>query len=331
MRVSRMRIWSEFLPPEELGSSAVISLLQRFGVEPIVALPPQAETTAMADALRRLSCSGLRLGIWPLLSDEQGYWPSEQNAIVARDRVLKSVRFAQTAGANVDVVAMDLEPPLGMTSSLIHGTPRQRATILWRAFAGRNAPERAEIRATAAAELSSVATELAARNIETIAAVVPPIMLDLAAGKDVWQSMFRTPVASADWSVISPMMYTSMIGMVMGRPMAVRMLAEAARLGARFLGQRASVSIGLVSAGKLEDEKAYRCPDELAQDAAIARAAGIDDLALFCLEGVLHRGNPESWLQAAFADGSEPRRNWAASIIGRIVTSGALAATRVIR
>ena len=329
MSVNRLRIWSEFLAPEELGSSAVLSLLQRFELEPLVALPPQAETPAMAAALARLSAAGLRLGLWPLLSDEEGYWPSEKNAAAARARVGDALRFAESAGATVQVIAIDLEPPLGMTQTLLHGTSAQRARLLSQAFVDRHAPGRAETRAVAAGELMAIARELAAREIETIAAVIPPVMLDLAAGTDFWQALFQTPAAGAGWSVVSPMMYTSMIGSVVGRPMAVQFVGEAARLGVRALGpKRASVSIGLVSSGKMEDERAYCCPDELAEDAAIARAAGVRDLALFCLEGVLHRGDPESWLRAFASYAGRRRRKWSTALASRVVTRAMLTATR---
>lgn len=60
---------------------------------------------------------------------------------------------------------------------------------------------------------------------------------------------------------------------------------------------RSSMSVGLVQSGKLGDEPTFASPDDLYQDVAAVRAAGIDDLALFCLEGALHRGAPERWLE----------------------------------
>ncbi|MCK6550309.1 hypothetical protein L6R52_31020, partial [Myxococcota bacterium] len=63
----------------------------------------------------------------------------------------------------------------------------------------------------------------------------------------------------------------------------------------------ASVSVGLAGPGKLGDEPVLPSPDALALDVAAARAAGVDDLALFSLEGVLGRASPEAWLEAFVA------------------------------
>ena len=43
---------------------------------------------------------------------------------------------------------------------------------------------------------------------------------------------------------------------------------------------------------------ALRYPEQLALDVAGMRAAGVKDLSLFSLEGVLSRDSPEAWLKA---------------------------------
>jgi hypothetical protein len=72
--------------------------------------------------------------------------------------------------------------------------------------------------------------------------------------------------------------------------------AGAGLLAANAKAARASVSLGLVSTGKLGDERCFRDPVELLLDVEAALAAGVDDLALFSLEGILERGPPERWL-----------------------------------
>jgi hypothetical protein len=53
-----------------------------------------------------------------------------------------------------------------------------------------------------------------------------------------------------------------------------------------------------VGTGAFGDEPTYRSPAELADDVAVARGAGVDDLALFDLGGVLRRPPAEAWLEA---------------------------------
>lgn len=300
--MERRRIWSEFLPASELGAPATVDLLARFALEPLVAMPPRAQTATMARALRALSDAGLRLGLWPLLDDDHGYWPSESNAAEFCARVREVLAFARDAGARVATVAVDLEPPLDVTRKLLCGTPGQRAARFAEMFRdalhGRAAHEQA--RAEAVAEFAGLARNLAAAGMETLAVMAPPVVLDLASGTRLWQELLRTPVALPRWSVASPLMYTSMIGSAL--PPALRaqvgvLVHESGRMLARALGpSRTCMSLGVVTHGKLGDETAFAAPAELERDVQCALAAGVDDLALFSLEGVLERGAPESWL-----------------------------------
>jgi hypothetical protein len=76
------------------------------------------------------------------------------------------------------------------------------------------------------------------------------------------------------------------------------LLWRTARASVDRFGARASVSLGAVAPGALGDEVPYASPDELADDVAIVRAAGIEDVALFDLGGVVRRGPMDAWLDA---------------------------------
>ncbi len=103
------------------------------------------------------------------------------------------------------------------------------------------------------------------------------------------------------------MLYTSILeGWSRGalrRADARALLGVACREAASRLGERAGASIGAVGPGAFGNEPTYRGVAELADDVAVARAAGVDDLALFDLGGVILRGPPEPWLDAFVATG----------------------------
>jgi hypothetical protein len=74
-----------------------------------------------------------------------------------------------------------------------------------------------------------------------------------------------------------------------------------------YYGERAHVSVGVTGTGVYGDEPIYRSADELALDVAAARAAGIEDIAVFCLEGIVRRERPAAWVEAiAGADPTVP-------------------------
>jgi hypothetical protein len=138
---------------------------------------------------------------------------------------------------------------------------------------------------------------------EVSTAVPPTVLLDPeGAGPRPYEELLGTPVEGLPWDHVSVMLYTSMIEGwsrgVLRRADARALLAAAAAGAAARFGDRAGVSLGCVGVGAFGNEPVYRSVGELADDVAIARAAGVDDLTLFDLGGVLGRPDPEAWLDA---------------------------------
>lgn len=293
----RYRVWCEALAPEVLGAPATRALLRRYGLEPLVALPPGAETGTLRDALTALSADGIAWGLWPLLDDADGYWLSTANATHFCARVAMALEFAP---ARPRTIAVDLEPPIALTRALtVGGDRRALLGAVWASVG----PEASRARDRARVVLDELTGGLRSRGIETLAAVLPPVVLDLDARHRPVQALLSTPLDPTSCDVISPMLYTSMIaGLLPGRstPLARRILGwSSRRMVARRGAQGTSIGLGVVGTGKLGDEPTYQGPDELAEDVRIALAAGARDLALFSLEGVLGReGGPEPWLRA---------------------------------
>lgn len=297
----RRRIWCELLPPQELAAPATLRLLERFQLEPILALPPERDGGPSLEALTTLARAGRPFGVWPLLADEHGYWPSVENVAEFQRRVQVVLQQLGQVHLRPHTVAIDLEPPLQRMKPLMYGGV-SAARGLW--VEGRRAltPEQKLRQSEAAQALRGIAQQLEAQGIESLAAVLPPVVLDLAGQGSTLQTLFGTPVFHPGFQVVSPMMYTTLIRELLPFGHAERargLLYEGGKILAQRLGPgRASLSLGLVSPGKLRDEPAYADPSELAKDVAAARATGIDDLALYSLEGVLARGAPETWLRA---------------------------------
>ena len=90
------------------------------------------------------------------------------------------------------------------------------------------------------------------------------------------------------------------------RPVDARALHQRLlRRVASHFGARAHASIGITGGGVFGDEPRWEDPEELRRDAGAARAAGIRDIAIFSLEGILGRRRPERWLDAVVD--AEPR------------------------
>jgi hypothetical protein len=286
----RRRVWCETASPEALIAPATIALLERFGIHPILAVWPHTMDAAR-EAASRYADRGLSPALWPMLSDAEGRWIGAGNAA-------RFLAFAESLEAAE--LVLDLEPPI---ESL-------RSTLASRAVLAHVLPG-AQGRAAfveARQRIAWLAERVHDRGARLAAAVALPVLCDGEA--PAWQERLGTPVDGIAWDHVSPMLYTSIIEGwsrgLLARADARAVLAWSCRRTAARFGAVAGASLGAVGTGAFGDEPVYRSPAELADDVAVARAAGIDDLALFDLGGVLRRPPVEAWLEAFVATPPAP-------------------------
>lgn len=277
------RVYSELLPLGELRTHPVLPALAERDIQLLAAVRPGEEELARR-LVGRARSLGLEIGLWPMLEDDHGRWLNPGNAR----------RFESWIGAlplaEIDTLVLDLEPPISEVRAILDG--RLGAVRAW------------IDRELDAEPHARIVRAVRAFDVEVMAAVVPFTLAPGRAGKG-WQRALGTPIDDVDYDVVSSMLYTSLFegyGLgVVRREDARSLLSRFAALGVARLGSRASVSLGAVGAGALGDEHIYRDPAELEDDVALALAAGIGDLALFDLGGVVARPPVERWLDAFVA------------------------------
>jgi hypothetical protein len=305
----RRRIWCETLPAEALAEPRALGLLRRFRLDPILAVWPRTELSAVARALRAARDEGLRPAVWPMLDDRDGRWASASNLGAFARHVEGLTRALAAEGASPSEVAIDLEPSIeAMRPSIAAGPGTSGARAAASAFFVALRPGG---RAFVAAqhELATLAAALREGGAAVFAAAPPTVLLDPdEAGAPVsptarpFQALLGTPIDGVGWDHVSVMLYTSILeGWSRGalrRADARALLSWGAAAARARYGARASASLGAVGVGAFGDEPVYRSPGELADDVAIVTAARVEDLALFDLGGVLRREAPEAWLEA---------------------------------
>lgn len=314
-------MWSELVPIRELARSPALAELASRGISLLAAVQPSDRDDAVALALRAREL-GLSIGLWPLLEDAHGRWLHPGNAGLFAAHIEALLGALDRSSATIDALALDLEPPIAEVRRVIDGD-------LGAARAWLRRPLDASLHARLTRELSS-------RGIEIVAAAIPPVLLPGRASRG-WQRALGAPIDDVPYDTVSSMLYTTLFEGysfgALGRADARALLSRFSRMACDRFGARASVSLGAVGVGALGDERTYRSVAELADDVALARAAGIDDLALFDLGGVLSRPPIEPWLDAlahteAKADPPPTTARASATIAGLHITGLALELAR---
>lgn len=314
----RLRVFAETADWRRLSSAEVLGALASRGLQLVLAVRDDDDPLPVVAAART---AGVSIALWPMIADAQGRWASCANAEAFADHARGQLRRLVDADAAPDELCIDLEPPLPMVRRMIDRDGR------WDGIVGD--------RTKGTAELARLIADAGAHGIASWGAVVPMILSDRPSAPS-WQRILGTPVDALPLQQVCVMLYTSlMVGYARGtlrRADAEYLLASGAQRARERWGPRASVALGAVGRGALGDEAVYGDIEELRADVALARAAGIDDLALFDLGGVLQRPRPEAWLDA-FADPSSPATPPRASRRGRMIwwMSAALSRAAALR
>jgi hypothetical protein len=309
-----LRVYSEMLPYEALLEPRTLRLLAAYEIELVLAVRPW-DVARLPEVARALRDIGVPLSVWPMLADDAGRWASVHNAAAFAELVRAICDTLEAAAAPAVDVLFDLEPPFQQAKGLadLGAGNALKATLVEPDRLSRIAAGLGRNRGrdeAAAALLARAVKELDARGLATSIAVWPLVALD-PPGRRSWQSLLGTPVDELEASHVSVMMYTTILeGWSRGtlrRGDTQALLAAATARAVRRWGDRAGISLGCVGTGAFADEPVYRTPRELAEDVAIARAAGATKLSLFDLAGVLAREPAEAWLDAFVHGSPEPK------------------------
>lgn len=313
-------MFSEHVESRRLRDRTVLAPLAERRVQLAFAVRPGGEDEAravVADARAR----GVSVALWPMIADDDGRWASAASAdrwCAFVDALLESLARGD---ALPDELVVDLEPPIALVRAWSAARPR---------------PARVEgDRASATARFTATLEHARGLGVAPWAAVVPLVLAD-EAGTRAWQYLLGTPVDALPLSRICVMLYSSLVGYTRGllrRDHGEALVWLGAAAAGRRWPDRAMVGLGAVGPGALGDEPIYLDVHELVADVGIARAAGIDDLALFDLGGALDRPPFERWLDALVhtpAAASPPRLGRRIRALGGILRGltrlGALAA-----
>ncbi|WP_437802361.1 hypothetical protein [Sorangium sp. So ce693] len=319
----RRRIWSELLPLEVVRAPGTLALLRRYALELSIAVRPDT-AAGLPDLVAACADAGVAVAVWPMIADEDGRWASACNAAAFGAFIARLLDALDARRLTAAEIVFDLEPPIDAVRRALAGG-RGALDLLGGGPRGARGSPRWSDAQRAYVELAGA---VHARGVATSAAIVPLVLTDGPARG--WERLLGTPVSAPPWGRVGAMLYTSLIAGysrgALGRDDAIALLAWGCRAAARRFGPRAGASLGAVGKGALGDEPVYSSVAELREDVAVAEAAGVSDLSLFDLGGVLARPPAEAWLEAFVAppEAHSPRETLrargvvaAAALVGR--------------
>ncbi|GEM_PF-2706895 len=293
-------VYCETLSPRELSQADVVELLgrHRLTLGHALRFPEDdgrfaserlAEHLALAQALRE---AGATYCLWPLLPKSLGYWINERNVDATARMVETILEGCVKFGGKPDWLVVDVETPwTQMEAAFFPGPPwYARALSFAKLFLANRNPRRF---AWASRRLGEIVRTLQGEGVRVSSAVFPFLIADLIHDGHTLQDYLEMPVFSVPFDAYNAMFYNSYlptaVPLVVPPGSAQRVLYEYAGELARRVGERAWITLGSTWEGVIpgNEGKSFDRAGLFAPDVAAAKAAGIETLWLYCLEGVL--------------------------------------------
>ncbi|MGE0872521.1 MAG: hypothetical protein AB7P03_28455 [Kofleriaceae bacterium] len=293
-------LWAEFL--DDNAIRAELPWLAEHQVDLYLAIhSTRIGDPALAQLVRDAASQRVGVRAWLLLPEADGYWPNEHNIPATRHAVLAFAQWRQAESLPIDWIVFDLEMPLARTRAVTEaiGNDGQFAGIEL-IKQGRDPVAFAAHRA----ELAALIDEVHALGLRAAAVTYPMVLDDAGDGDTDIEDELDVPITGIDWDEASFMVYQSLIYDFSGEWHGQEVIHSYATTAREQWGDRAAVALGIVGTAGI-DPVAMPYPDAatLAADRAAARAAGVDRVSAYSLDGVLQMPAAE---RAAWLDPGTP-------------------------
>lgn len=276
----------------------VINIFKEFDVCLNIAVPYGSLGENFSRLLRRYEEEDVEVCLWLLLPFELGYWPSEVNVQEFSSYIDEVFNWADEEDLFVPWIGVDLETPIYQLYDLWKKPFFEKFPAALRLGFSNLNEDRFD---DAVVGFNSVLDKIHAYGAKTLTAVDPVVINDGVMENNFIQDLMEVPIFDVEWDRVSFMIYTSMLsgysrGLI-SRKDSTYLLYNYLTDAKEILSDRAAVSVGLTGIGVIGNEPHYSEPESLKPDIEAALAAGIKDLSIFSIEGILNKENPKTWFE----------------------------------
>lgn len=297
----QMRTWVEFVDDDNLYE--YLDLAQQQTVSVNVALIDGTHDWVF---LRNLCVAAeqrdLALRLWPLLSEDEGYWANQANAAAFAQYVRVLAAWVEDECPRAEGFVIDLEMPIDRAWEMQEIFEGDGGVTDLVTFLADGVDETAF--EAARVEFATLADDLHIEGYHVSASTLPMMADDLEDGDESIARALWTPLRGIDWDVVSFQIYRSTFDSIFAAGLSdpestftsglITSYAETALI---YYGDKAAIDLGTTGAG-VGTQVGLAGPDELQSDMAAALYAGIplEHIHVYSLEGIAAHDTPSAWL-----------------------------------
>ena len=255
----RIILWSEF--PKEVNWKKAVKLID-FKTEIYLAVKNKKE---FLEYKKKIKSKYISLGVWPILSKEDGYWFSGFTSKKSIDQL------KQFKGMKIKI---DLEPPIPKFNYTNFKIPFWLTKLYFKKAKNKE-------------YLRAIIYWLARNNTK--------ILINEFPLPKFYLEKLGITIEKQKNMTLQLMLYTSPVGRIF-RPI-VKIYNKIMLKKALINNKEMSASIGLIGSGILKTEPFYKTTKEFYNDLKMVQSTDLKNLAVYSLDSIMKRKSPKSWIK----------------------------------
>ncbi|WP_371802080.1 hypothetical protein [Candidatus Lokiarchaeum ossiferum] len=321
----------EFLTPHQMIEKGAIDVLAKTGTYCAMRILPKdlegEDFLQMMEKFRDLGIEGHMIP-WPLLDVEDGYYANEITVELFHALVQNLLEWYKDHGFAIpEGVLVDLEPPTDPKEAKIAEKIRKetdkvkskrKKKKIWKKIkektgldklAGINGfiktvktnmnKERFE---ASFAKFTAMQEMMHEYGTKAIAVALPLAYEDHVDGDFRIQDFMTVPVSTVDWDQINYMIFntdyvSASKGIVSHEDYRHLIHVYAKEFVENYGAEKASITLGITNLGVADVRAVQTDPKLYKMEASALLAAGLTDLGIYALDGIMEQKNPVKWIE----------------------------------
>ncbi|UCD85123.1 MAG: hypothetical protein JSU92_02735 [Deltaproteobacteria bacterium] len=304
----KLSVWSEFDSAPEVISYFPFLKEHKLGLYLAIHYDKIGDTE-LKELFFQAKDMGIEVRAWILLDYPQGYWPNEDNVELFFSQTVDFMDWCEAEELPIEWLVVDMElgwqemgeveeafqsGDIGMIISLLTGNINEQDFL--------SATGRYQ-------DLVSLAHQ---RGFKVMVVTFPMVLDDFGDGDTTLQDALDIPIEGIDWDEVSFMAYRTTFSELWGEEFGPYLIYSYSRDALESYGDKAGIDVGLV-----RDQE----PTDILADIGASRAAGINKVHIYSLDGIMDNPPPDDWVNLDDANTTVPEDDQATGEIRSLILS----------
>lgn len=251
------------------------------------------EKQELKDIMKDVKEQRLKIIVWPLLPEEEGPWANDKNYDKFTELVSKVVAFLNKEKVIPQYLVINMENTAAQMDTIkSYFKEKKYKPIIDILIKNINRKEFNK----AVSAYKDLVDQLHTKGYKVMITTYPFMLDDMQDGDPDIQDMANIPISGINWDAYTFTPYRTAYSGDFDVKFSPFIVYDYGLAAKTLYKEKARLALGIV--GKTDHGPGYASPNDLSRDIAAAKAAGIKQVDLFFLKGMIEEGGVESWIDA---------------------------------